>query len=167
MGVTRIHGPPGPVALPGVDHLSCRPHFSRPSARRELLRHRAGCAQRSLPVPCTLQRCPILGGSEGRFRPRRDVPAATLLPCARPNGSEGSGIGNARGIPPRGVGRRHLFGCEGVRTSSRGRTSRGSVTISATSLARVQSAPCPFGLEWIPCWTRLKLALVGSIAQAF
>ena len=41
------------------------PHFSRPSARRELLRHRARCAQRSLPVPCTLQRCPILGGSDG------------------------------------------------------------------------------------------------------
>ena len=41
------------------------PHFSRPSARRELLRHRAGCAQRSLPVPCMLQRCPILGGSDG------------------------------------------------------------------------------------------------------
>ena len=113
-------------------------HFSGPSARRELLRHRAGCAQRSLPVPCTLQRCPILGGSEGRFRPRRDVPAATLLPCARPNGSEGNGIGNARGIPPRGVGRRHLFGCKGVGPASRGRTSRGSVHISATSLARVQ-----------------------------
>ena len=41
------------------------PHFSRPSARRELLRHRAGCAQRSLPVPSMLQRCPILGGSDG------------------------------------------------------------------------------------------------------
>ena len=41
------------------------PHFSRLSARRELLRHRARCAQRSLPVPCMLQRCPILGGSDG------------------------------------------------------------------------------------------------------
>ena len=142
-------------------------HFSGPSARRELLRHRAGCAQRSLPVPCTLQRCPILGGSEGRFRPRRDVPAATLLPCARPNGSEGNGIGNARGIPPRGVGRRHLFGCEGVRTSSRGRTSRGSVTSAphpwrASSARHVLSA-----WSWITCWTRLKLALGWSIAQAF
>ena len=149
------------------DPSSCRgwitfrvgPHFSGPSARRELLRHRAGCAQRSLPVPCTLQRCPILGGSEGRFRPRRDVPAATLLPCARPNGSEGNGIGNARGIPPRGVGRRYLFGCEGVRTSSRGRTSRGSVT-SAPHLWRASSARhVRSAWSWITCWTRLKLAL--------
>ena len=49
----------------------------------------------------------------------------------------------------------------------RGAVRPGSVTISATSLARVQSAPCPFGLEWITCWTRLKLALEWSIAHEF
>ena len=131
------------------------PHFSRPSARRELLRHRAGCAQRSLPVPCMLQRCPILG--EGA-RPAGRLPAAMLRPYPRSNGSEGNGIGNARGIPPRGVGRRHLFGCQGVRTSSRGRTSRGSVTsaphpwrassagVSILDIVPAGSAPCPIGL---------------------
>ena len=109
------------------------------------------------------------------------VPAATLLPCARPNGSEGNGIGNARGIPPRGVGRRHLFGCQGGRPSFRGRTARGSVTISATSLARVQRGggvnpgPCARGSGAMSLWPGadwpvgrwLKLALVGSIAQPF
>ena len=79
------------------------------------------------------------------------VPAATLLPCARPNGSEGNGIGNARGIPPRGVGRRHLFGCQGGRPSFRGRTARGSVTISATSLARVQRGGGGGGQSWTLC----------------
>ena len=103
------------------------------------------------------------------------VPAATLLPCARPNGSEGNGIGNARGIPPRGVGRRHLFGCQGERPSFRGRTARGSVTISATSLARVQRGganpgPCARGSGAMSLWPRadwpvgrwLKLALRGE-----
>ena len=163
------------------------PHFSRPSARRELLRHRARCAQRSLPVPSMLQRCPILGGSDGlqegvskptnwpldRLRVNGSlysptetpsqghgglVPAATLLPCARPNGSEGNGIGKARGIPPRGVGRRHLFGCQGVDPAFRGRTPAAasqsaphpwrasSAGVSILDLVPAGSAPCPFGL---------------------
>ena len=58
--------PPGTRRAAGGGYaFRVGPHFSRPSARRELLRHRARCAQRSLPVPCTLQRCPILGGSDG------------------------------------------------------------------------------------------------------
>ena len=184
------------------------PHFSRPSARRELLRHRARCAQRSLPVPCMLQRCPILGGSDGlqegvskptnwpldRLRVNGSlysptetpsqghgglVPAATLLPCARPNGSEGNGIGNARGIPPRGGGRRHLFGCQGVDPAFRGRTPAAASQISATSLARVQRGGvnpghCARGFgamshwpvsDW-PVGRRLKLALRGEYSTA-
>ena len=148
-----------------------------------------------------LQRCPILGGSDGlqegvskptnwpldRLRVNGSlyspteipsqghgglVPAATLLPCARPNGSEGNGIGNARGIPPRGVGRRHLFGCQGVDPAFRGRTPAAASQISATSLARVQRGgvnpgPCARGFcamshrsesDW-PMGARLKLAL--------
>ena len=58
------------------------PHFSRPSAQRELLRQRAGCAQRSLPVPCTLQRCPVLRGSDGS-RPRRACLARQTGPPLR------------------------------------------------------------------------------------
>ena len=103
-----------------------------------------------------------------------------LRPYPRSNGSEGNGIGNARGIPPCGVGRRHLFGCQGVGPAFRGRTARGSVTISATSLARVQRGganpgPCARGSGAMSLWPRadwpvgrwLKLALVGSIAQPF
>ena len=104
--------------------------------------------------------------SEGA-RPAGRLPAAMLRPYPRSNGSEGNGIGNARGIPPCGARRRHLFGCQGVGPAFRGRTARSSVAISATSLARVQSAPCPFGLEWTTCWTRLKLALGWSIAHGF
>ena len=67
LSAARIHGPPAGTrrAAGGGCAFRVGPHFSRPSARRELLRHRARCAQRSLPVPCTLQRCPILGGSDG------------------------------------------------------------------------------------------------------
>ena len=95
------------------DPSSCRgwiafrvgPHFSGPSARRELLRHRAGCAQRSLPVPSTLQRCPILGGSEGRFRPRQG--RACRYAATVPRGRMGARV-MASGMP--GVSRRAVLG---------------------------------------------------------
>ena len=117
---------------------------------------------RSAELTCPLYAATLSGPREGATAQGHGglLPAATLLPYPRPNGSEGNGIGNARGIPPRGVRRRHLFGCEGVGTSFRGRTARGSVTISATSLARVQrggvnpgpcargfGAPCPIPTE--------------------
>ena len=77
----------------------------------------------------------------------------------------------ASGMP--GVSRRAVLGGAAYsvvkvwfRLSGAGRPCS-SVTISATSMARVQSAPCPFGLEWITCWTRLKLALGWSIAHGF
>ena len=84
---------------------------------------------RSAELTCPLYAATLSGPREGATAQGHGglLPAATLLPYPRPNGSEGNGIGNARGIPPRGARRRHLFGCKGVRTSSRGRTSRGSV----------------------------------------
>ena len=138
--------------MPPRDPSSCRgwiafrvgPHYSRPSARRELLRQERDALSGAYLSPV---RCNAVRSSEGAkavsghgglvpagpvcYRQAADRPAATLLPCARPNGSEGNGIGNARGIPPRGVGRRHLFGCQGVGPASRGRT----------ALAASQSAP--------------------------
>ena len=166
MCAARTHGPPGPVELPGVDRLSCRPAFQQTVRTTRATTTRAGCAQRSLPVPSMLQRCPILGGSDGS-RPRRAV--ARRLSYDRTQGRMGARV-MASGMP--GASRRAVLGgatysVVKVRVRLRGAVRPGSVTISATSLARVQSAPCPFGLEWITCWTRLKLALVGSIAQAF
>ena len=123
LSAARTHGPPGPVELPGVGRLSCRPAFQQTVRTARATTTRAGCAQRSLPVPPMLQRCPISRRERRPFSGHGGLlPAASLLPCPRANGSEGNGIGNARGIPPRGVRRRHLLGCQGVCTSSRGRT---------------------------------------------
>ena len=165
------------------DPSSCRgwiafrvgPHFSRPSARRGLLRHGAGWAQRSLPVPCMLQRCPILGGSEDCFQ----ATAGCCPPprCDRARGRMGARV-MASGMPE--VSRRAVLGgatyaVVKVRVRLRGAVRPGSVTISATSLTRVQRGGvnpghCARGfgamshwpvVDW-PVGRRLKLALRGQ-----
>ena len=115
LSAARIHGPPGPVELPGVDapFVSARISADRPHS--EGYDDKSGIALSGAylsPVCCNAVR-----SSEGAMTVSSHgglLPAASLRPCPRPNGSEGNGIGNARGIPPCGARRRHLFGCQGV-----------------------------------------------------
>ena len=123
MGAARTHGPPGPVELPGVDRLSCRPAFQQTvcTARATTTWSGMGSAELTCPLYAATLSDPrrerrLFSGHGGL------LPAASLRPCPRSNGSEGNGIGNARGVPPRGARRRHLCGCKGACTSSRGRT---------------------------------------------
>ena len=104
LSAVRIHGPPGPVELPGVDRLSCRPAFQQTVRTTRATTTRAGWAQRSLPVPSMLQRFPILGGSDGS-RPRRAV--ARRLSYDRARGRMGARV-MASGMPE--VSRRAVLG---------------------------------------------------------
>ena len=156
------------------DPSSCRgwiafrvgPHFSRPSARRGLRRQERDALSGACLSP---QCCNAVRSSEGATAQGHGGAVARRLSYDRTQGRMGARV-MASGMP--GASRRAVLGgatysVVKVCVRLRGAVRPGSVTISATSLARVQSAPCPFGLEWITCWTRLKLALGWSIAQEF
>ena len=110
-----------------------------------------------------------------RHPPRATAGTSPPLRCYRARGRMGARVmasGMPGASPPRGVGRRHLFGCQGVDPAFRGRTPAAASQISATSLARVQRGgvnpgPCARGFcamshrsesDW-PMGARLKLAL--------
>ena len=60
LSAARIHGPPGPVELPGVDAPFVWARISADRPHSSVYDDKGGCPKRSLPVPCTLRRCPIL-----------------------------------------------------------------------------------------------------------
>ena len=106
--------PPGPVELPGVDapFVSARISADRPhnDSYDDIERDALSGAYLS-PMHYNAVRFSEGATAQGHGRL---LPAAMLRPYPRSNGSEGNGIGNARGIPPCGARRRHLFGCQGV-----------------------------------------------------
>ena len=111
LGAARIHGPPGPVELPGVDapfvlaRISAdRPHDGVYDSKVDVLRGATGS-----PVRCDAVRFSI--GSDDRKGHGRQVACRLSYNRSRSNGREGTGIGNARRVPPCGVRRRHLFSC--------------------------------------------------------
>ena len=167
---SKLHGlgwaPPGsmiprdPSSCRGWMRLSCRPAFQQTvrTARATTTIER-DVAKRSLPVPCTLQRCPILRGSDGS-RPRRV--ACPPLRYYRTQGRMGARV-MASGMP--GASRRAVLGGATysvvkvwVRLSGAGRPAAASQSAPhpwrASSPRHVRSA-----WSWITCWTWLKLAL--------
>ena len=181
LSAVRIHGPPGPVELPGVDRLSCRPAFQQDRPHGEsyydIERDALSGAYLS-PV-----RCNAVRSSEGAKAVSGHGGTCPPLRCYRARGRMGARV-MASGMP--GASRRavlggaHLFGCKGVGSGFAGPHVPRQRHISATSLARVQRGGvnpghCARGFGAMSLWPvsdwpvgrRLNIALRGSIAQTF
>ncbi|HWG91740.1 MAG TPA: ATP-binding protein [Candidatus Thermoplasmatota archaeon] len=115
----RVHGGPGPRALPGTLPRRGPPAGPLPSLRRVLGRHRPHQPSRGRPAqarPGTLRRAPLSPPRRGgRPRPRNLPRHAAHRPAAPPPRPPGNGApapergpNPARGVePPRERGRRH------------------------------------------------------------
>ena len=162
LSAARIHGPPGPVELPGVDapFVPARISADRPHNGSYYDKRWMSLAELTCPYATTLS-------DSQRERGRQaDCLPPILRPYPRSNGSEGNGIGNAK------VSRRALLGGALIQLSRcesglAGRTPAAAsqqrhIPWRASSARHVLSA-----WSWITCWTWLKLALGWSIAHGF
>ena len=181
LSAARIHGPPGPVELPGVDAPFVWPAFQqtvRTAVSTTTKVDVPSGAYRS-PVCCNAVRFSI--GSDDRERPRQAAARRLSYNRSKSNGREGTGIGNAVGIRLCGVRRRHLFGCQGALSVLMGaghprlRDYQRRIHTARVQRGGVNPRPCARGFGAMSLWpvsdwpvgSWLKLALVGSIAHPF
>ena len=141
LGAARIHDPPGPVELPGGGcAFRVGPHFSRPSAQQCLRRQRwMSQAEPTGPLYAATLSDPRLGATTVKAT-AGCCPPSQLRPLEVEWARGVLASGMPVGIPPCGVRRRHLFGCQGALSVLSGPDARGCVTISAASIRRASSA---------------------------
>ena len=145
LGAARIHGPPVPVELPGVDAPFVAARISADRPHKRCCDDEGGC-------PSPESTVPLSAGSQSDPRRERRPFKATAGSSLPPRynltrgrrARRGNGIGNAScGCPICTVLDGATYSVVKVLLRLVGADSRGSVTISAASIRRASSAGAP------------------------